>query len=622
MTEKDVGGKKGMSGAELHSWLREVVNETPGLFDKKEKCSESSERVSLKNYENHVGDFFHPENIFNKTRNFPTCPSSANAARLGAENIVFDENEVPADIIDEEKHKEAAKLLLLSQANTFQHKVLLQYGKKLMKKAETDAKRKNNRDINDDDKENGTDEDEELFEEKQKRLMLFESFDKTGVIENLSMLPTTWSIVQISGHDPLVTRFKKTKSESPINTNPNLTVVSISAGKVRVSRCQGPPSDNCLSYMKEFTDIIEKHKHVNKNPPMYRGIYDKKREELNDRLKSLLKSMEDSWLGYEKVALIGSLKDESQKGLVASVIEKCVKSELQECQMSFLTSLLSSTPFLTDDQMMKGLTTVLPSVPEDEMLSLTKTARSDLQSLASAARNPVIMILDSNVQSLPWESLPSLRQCCQPASRVPSLPYLYALWTAHAGDNESVVSSGVAQDSVFYVVNPDKSLPETEKKLGNAFKAWSSWEGVLGEVPQKEQLQNALQGKDAFIYAGHGSGSKYLSCEEVERLKVGAVPLLLGCSSGQLVRMGRTVDPIGVSQSYLIAASPALVGFLWAVTDRDVDKWTVIFLEHWLRDGGQEELLQAVADKRENFQHFINGAALVVYGLPLKAKRD
>jgi len=619
MAEKNEG-KKGMSGAEFHSWLGEVVKET-GLLEKKleKSIKKSEERVSLKNYKDHIDDFFHPENIFNKTRNFPTCPSSANATRLGAEKIVFDENEVPADIIEEDKHKEAAKLLLLSQANTFQHKVLLQYGKKLMKKADIDAKTKTNRG---DDKENIDEDEIELFEEKQKRLMLFESFDKTGVIENLSMLPPSWSIVQISAHDPLVTRFKKTKSDNPINVNPDLTLVSIYGGKVRISRCKGPPSDNCMSYMKEFMDIIEKHKHVNKNPPQYRGVYDKKREELNDRLESLLKSMEGAWLGYEKIALIGSLKDESLKCLVDSVIEKCVKSELKDCQMQFLTSLLSSTPYLTDDQMMQGLSTVLPSLPEDEALLLTKTARSDLTSLADASRNPVIMILDSDVQSLPWESLPALRQCCQPASRVPSLPYLYALWTAHAGDNDSVVSSGVAQDNVFYVVNPDKSLPQTEKKLGEAFKAWSNWEGVLGEVPQKEQLQNALQGKDAFIYAGHGSGSKYLSCEEVEKLRVGAVPLLLGCSSGQLVRMGRTVDPIGVSQSYLIAASPALVGFLWAVTDRDVDKWTVIFLEHWLRDGGQEELLQAVADKRENFQHFINGAALVVYGLPLKAKRD
>ena len=56
-----------------------------------------------------------------------------------------------------------------------------------------------------------------------------------------------------------------------------------------------------------------------------------------------------------------------------------------------------------------------------------------------------------------------------------------------------------------------------------------------------------------------------------------------------------------------------------------MDKWTTAFLDHWLRDPGtadtEAELLQAVADKRDAFEHFINGAAVVVYGLPLKAKR-
>ena len=124
------------------------------------------------------------------------------------------------------------------------------------------------------------------------------------------------------------------------------------------------------------------------------------------------------------------------------------------------------------------------------------------------------------------------------------------------------------------------------------------------------------------MYCGHGSGSQYLSGDEIERLRVRGVPLLFGCSSGHLERMGRTLDPLGVSQSYLIGTSPALVGFLWAVTDNDLDNWTAVFLDHWLggKEAGEEELLQAVADKRMDFERFTNSAALVVYGLPIKAR--
>ena len=86
--------------------------------------------------------------------------------------------------------------------------------------------------------------------------------------------------------------------------------------------------------------------------------------------------------------------------------------------------------------------------------------------------------------------------------------------------------------------------------------------------------------------------------------------------------MGRTLDPLGISQSYLVATSPAILGFIWAVTDNDLDNWTELFLEHWLggKSGGQTELLQAVADKRMAFDRFFNSAALVVYGLPIRAR--
>ena len=161
----------------------------------------------LQDSDKHSDDFFHPDNVFNKTRNFPACPASANAAWIGAERIVMDDKDKPVAITEVKKHRDAAKLLLLSQANTFQHRFLSQYGKKLLRKPDQVSNVKKEAC----DQENDEDE-EDMFEERQKRMMLFESFDKTSVIENLSQLPESWTVVQTSGHDPLVTRFKKTKS--------------------------------------------------------------------------------------------------------------------------------------------------------------------------------------------------------------------------------------------------------------------------------------------------------------------------------------------------------------------------------------------------------------------------
>ncbi len=109
--------------------------------------------------------------------------------------------------------------------------------------------------------------------------------------------------------------------------------------------------------------------------------------------------------------------------------------------------------------------------------------------------------------------------------------------------------------------------------------------------------------------------------QEIERLRVRAVPLLFGCSSGRLERMGRAFDPIGGAHSYLIATAPALLGFLWSVTDQDVDQWTVKLLDHWLGGEGrpktpQRDFVRAVAEQKSGFTRLLNGSALVVYGLP------
>jgi hypothetical protein len=58
---------------------------------------------------------------------------------------------------------------------------------------------------------------------------------------------------------------------------------------------------------------------------------------------------------------------------------------------------------------------------------------------------------------------------------------------------------------------------------------------------------------------------------------------------------------------------------LWAITDRDVDIWTLRFLEHWIGHGPnshEREFVRAVANLRSKFERIINTAAVVVYGLP------
>jgi len=236
-------------------------------------------------------------------------------------------------------------------------------------------------------------------------------------------------------------------------------------------------------------------------------------------------------------------------------------------------------------------------------------------SVPANQRGPVALVLDNDVQSWPWESMPCLSG--QPCSRVPSIYFLGALYSAHEASKSSVVKAGVRSDHVFYVLNPNRDLKKTQDRLEEPFKELSLGSGAVGEWPSTASMAGALTEKDAFMYCGHGGRLKTLSGQDIERLRARAVPLLFACNSGRLDRVGRGFDPVGGAHSYLIAASPCLLGFLWSVTDLDVDRWTVAFLEHWL--GGNQRggcFVRAVASKRGDFNRFMNGAATVVYGLP------
>ena len=204
-------------------------------------------------------------------------------------------------------------------------------------------------------------------------------------------------------------------------------------------------------------------------------------------------------------------------------------------------------------------------------------------------------------------------------TRIPSLPFLFALTAAHQTNAKSVAKTGIREENIFYVLNPDKNLIKTQNRLEGPFQAMSLGDGVIGEQPTLPQMQKVLSEMDAFMYCGHGGSLKNLPAQEIEKMNIRAVPLLFGCNSGRLSRMGRNLDPLGTASSYLMATAPCLLGFLWSVTDRDLDKWTVGFLNHWLGKGDgphEEDFVQAVANQRTNFARIINSAALVIYGIP------
>ena len=120
-----------------------------------------------------------------------------------------------------------------------------------------------------------------------------------------------------------------------------------------------------------------------------------------------------------------------------------------------------------------------------------------------------------------------------------------------------------------------------------------------------------------LFLSGHGVRLKNISFQEITKLNARALAMLFGCNSGKLERDGRQLDPEGHANNFMIASVPSMLGFLWNITDKDVDQWTIKLLRYWIdEDGCQKDFVQCVADKRTEFQRVTNGAALVVYGLP------
>lgn len=137
----------------------------------------------------------------------------------------------------------------------------------------------------------------------------------------------------------------------------------------------------------------------------------------------------------------------------------------------------------------------------------------------------MFLVLDKNVQMIPWESLPILRGYS--VSRVPSVAFItdrMALARLQRGlpfDVESPLGDEEAEDGVeveanvdvkiecpvidtkkgYYVLNPSGDLKGTEGR----FKGWADgmrkvgWDGVSGHAPSEQQLLNALTRRDIVM---------------------------------------------------------------------------------------------------------------------------
>ncbi|KAJ2389240.1 separin protein, partial [Coemansia sp. RSA 2603] len=221
-----------------------------------------------------------------------------------------------------------------------------------------------------------------------------------------------------------------------------------------------------------------------------------------------------------------------------------------------------------------------------------------------------------HAQQLPWEMLPCLAD--HPVSRVPSVSFLL--------DHLLTASKPITVDptSVSYVLNPAGDLPRTQAVFEPLIKAHPAWQGIMGRTPSSGEFAHALSSSSIFMYLGHGGGEAYWSRARLRATRVRSVALLFGCSSAVMRLMGE-YDAVGTPADYVVAGCRALLGNLWDVGDKDIDRFAVEVLRVWgvlgqsePSDGRPVSLAEAVCLARKVCRMpFLTGAAPVVYGLPV-----
>ncbi|EDR03598.1 uncharacterized protein LACBIDRAFT_307095 [Laccaria bicolor S238N-H82] len=420
----------------------------------------------------------------------------------------------------------------------------------------------------------------------------------------------------------------------------------------------------------------------------------KLRGDLDTRLRELLENIEFCWLGAFKTILsprsdatpemILDLRAQFDKIFQRSLHVKDQKTKQRAGNHKKTTSQAQAPSQLTlDDPILKCFSTLSPKCKDEELEDLiyfildlysfhgvpvaiaevdiaqlvvdlravleehaaklrqrkkTITGKSTT-SLAKDQDEHLFLVLDKNVQGIPWESIPILRG--RSVSRIPNIEFLYdrlafAKWKRQGepGEDKPITGAVVDPRKGYFILNPSGDLARTEGR----FRDWAhgmkkaGWDGVIGQAVSEQQFVNALKTQDLVVYFGHGGGEQYIRSHRIRSLPKCAATMLWGCSSGALRELG-DFDRTGTPYNYMLAGCPTLVANLWDVTDKDIDKFsqsifdklglTPADVSKWNEPRKESHtspsvsLVASVAQSRDSCKlKYLTGAAPVVYGIP------
>jgi separase len=524
----------------------------------------------------------------------------------------------------------------------------------------------------------------------------------------IDIAPKSWNIISISlsegNHDLCITKFQAGQTPFVI--------------RLPLERASSRDADSdVFDFQQGRTELLEIVKLINQTSHDSRNMTVKgaksewwaEREALDERLKELLGNIEHIWLGgfrgifsqhVRRPELLARFQKDflavldkhlpsrrqvrGKKGKAAQVPKATLDLNVLELfiglgdatqpNSDFDDELTDLLYFVVDILQFHGEWNAYDEIDFDSMVVETMDALTAYHSAANAADDTLpaihtILLLDKALHIFPWESLPCMQGL--PVSRVPSLACLRRLLLDRHQPELTPSSSCPPAEGHHtpptggtYILNPSSDLTSTQSLFSPSFSTLPQWKGISARPPTEEEFASALSDSNILLYFGHGSGAQYIRGRTIRRLdKCRATVLLMGCSSAALSDNGE-FEPAGPVWNYMMAGCPAVVGTLWDVTDRDLDRFAAGVVEKWgvvergvLKgdDGsrgrgkgkggigkgekgcggaegesgsgkgggyGNASLVEAVARSRGKCKlRYVTAAAVVVYGIPVYVER-
>ncbi|XP_026299547.1 separin isoform X2 [Apis mellifera] len=387
-------------------------------------------------------------------------------------------------------------------------------------------------------------------------------------------------------------------------------------------------------------------------------LYWKMRERQNANMKTAMHALEHIWLREWRILFMADpINKQNLVTDIVQMIDKLISDHKTSKVISkrskwLLKKIALAACFLTKEEIARAVKYVLSDYDKlaDSVILSIFGKLPCMQELKNATRKTLVLIIDEHMDYIPFESMEILK--FHPITRFPSLHIAYALFKEHENTMENGCKIIRVKDDIgTCIVNPSGNLSKMEKRMRLFIEYWlPNWRSWYNIEPQEEVFEDSLINRDILMYNGHGNGIQYLPGEQIERLRVKSIVLLFGCSSVKLLNVGGRYPPYGISNQYLIASSPCVLGMLWEVTDADTDKMTTNFISNWIPSplnrpwtdvdinmwclgilkflknshkssqnlSIEPEMLRAIAKSKDVCSHYMTAAAIIVRGLPIK----